>query len=114
MGGVINLQQSGPSYTSQDTFTGTGTGNIINATSNPCTQHSIQVVSTNAAATVWTVVLEGSLDGENFTPILTHNTAIGDKVVVFIATSPCLYVRSNTTSLTLGLATNIVVTILSV
>lgn len=100
--------------TRQDTYTGTGAGTIISLTDNPTKVHAIQVKGTGAAATSWTVLLEGSLDGVNFSTVLTHNATDGSTVFSGTALNACKYIRSNCTALSLGSASNIVVTILGV
>ncbi len=95
-----------------DTYTVTGTGTIVQP---PRTlkYFSIQLKGTVAGATSWTVTLEGSLDGTNFSTIITHSTADLDGSVKWsTSASPSLYFRSNCSALVLGGATNIVVTIL--
>lgn len=94
-----------------DTFTGTGNGTSVDATNNPFQSFGMQVIGTGATPTLWTLVLEGSVDGSNFTTILTHSTSLGISVNLWTGTSltPCRYVRSRVISLTLGTATNIVV-----
>lgn len=100
--------------TRSDTYTSTGNGTTVNVSTDPLESFSVQVKGTDAAATTWDVRLEGSLDGTNFTAILTHTNTTGDGVVLFSGTtdSPCLYFRSRCAGLVLGAATNIVVTIL--
>ena len=95
-------------------FTGTANGATVDATADPVTQFTVQVVGTGAGASVWDVRLEGSLDGTNFTTILSHTNATGDKVVLWsgLTLYPSRYFRSRVAGLTLGGATNIVVTIL--
>lgn len=97
-----------------DTFTAIGNGVTIDVSTKPVNSFSIEVKGTGGAATVWNVVLEGSLNNSDFTTILTHTSATGDGVILFSgsALSPVLFFRSRVVSLTLGVATNIVVTIL--
>ena len=96
-------------------YTATSSGDTI-GTSNVYKSFAIQVVSTDAAATAWNVVLEGSLDSVNFTTILTHTQATGDKAILFSGATlfPVKYFRSRVNSITLGSATNIVVYIIGV
>lgn len=82
-----------------------GAGNLVKT-------YSIVVKGTVVAPTLSTVNLEVSLDGTNWTVLLTVlqtldgiMTATGDVLV------PARFFRSNTTALTLGSATNIVVTV---
>ncbi len=102
--------------TRSDTFTTTTSGTTVDSSTNPVKTFSIQVKGTGAAASVWTVVLEGSNDNTNFTTLLSHGTATGDGITLFSGTTftPCLYYRSRCSALTLGGASNIVVTILGV
>lgn len=101
------------SFIHTDTFTtvtvGTtqdvGAGNLVKS-------YSIAVKGTGAIPSVSAVNLEVSLDGTNWTVLLSvlqtlDGTATSTGDVLF----PARYFRSNTTSLTLGSATNIVVTV---
>ncbi len=106
---------SSPNFaTRQDTFTATGTGTTVDKSAAPVTKFGIQIKGTGAAATLWTVNLEGSLDNVNFSTILSHVTGTGDGSVMWIGSleAPALYFRSKVIALTLGSATNIVATIL--
>lgn len=99
-----------------DTFTGTVTGETIALVSSPLKSFSIQVKGTGAAATSWDVRLEGSIDGQNFSQILQHTTTTGDGAVLYSGAtlSPSLFIRTRVSGLVLGLATNIIVSILGV
>jgi hypothetical protein len=103
-----------PSVTRSDVFTGIANGATLDASSKPMGSWSIQVKGTGAAPTSWNVVLEGSLNGVNFTIIATHSATDGSTVFSGAPKFPVLFVRSRVTALTLGTATNIVVTILGI
>ena len=98
----------------QDTFTTTGNGATLNVINQPIKYFAIQVKGTVAAPTGWSIVLEGSLDGIAFSTILTHSTATGDGVILWGGSNayPVLYFRSRVVSLTLGSATDVVVSLL--
>ena len=100
--------------TRTDTYTATGSGTTVNVSTAPTKSYSISVKGTGAAATTWDVRLEGSLDNVNFTQILQHTNVTGDGIIQYAGAtlSPSLYFRSRVAGLTLGSATNIVVTIL--
>jgi hypothetical protein len=103
--------------TSVDTYTtATSSGALVNTVRYPSRTYSIEVKSKGGVATAWTVVLEGSLDGVNFTPILTHSTADGDGTTKTTLANlfPMLFYHSRVTSLTLAPATSITVTIVGV
>lgn len=102
--------------TRSDTFTATGNGTTITATTTrPVKYFTVQVKGTGAVATAWDVRLEGSLNNADFTQIIAHTNVDGDAVVKWQGTAnPILYFRSRVAGLTLGSATNIVVTILGV
>jgi hypothetical protein len=98
-----------------DTYTATGTGTTTGTTNHCLTRFGIQVKGTGAAATSWAVAIEVSLDGTNFATIETHSSAGGDtdgSIVWSAGDVPAIYFRSKCISLTLGSATNIVVTII--
>ena len=111
--GTASLAVSNPFNAGSDTFTAPGNG-VTQSAFSGVKSFSIQVKGTGAAANAWNVVVEGSLDNVNFTPILVHNTATGDGVLLATTTSltPCLFFRSRCRTLTLGPATAIVVSIL--
>lgn len=122
-GGNLNVNVTNASVTTttapnfatrSDTFTTTGNGITVSKATAPVSRFSVSVKGTGAAATIWDVRLEGSLDNTNFTQILQHTTTTGDGVALYIGslTAPSLYFRSRCAGLTLGSATNIVVTIL--
>jgi hypothetical protein len=96
-----------------DTFTGTGNGTAVDSSAGAKQWFGIQVKGTGAAATSWTANLQASLDGTNYSTILTHaNTTDTDGSIAWISTpAPALYFRSNVSAVSLGSATNIVVTI---
>jgi len=96
-----------------NTFTSTGTGTAL-TTSLSFDQYALQVqVTGTATLTTWNVVLEGSLDGVNFSTILISTHTLGQGVIWGNGlTAPTIYIRSRVTNLFLGSATNIIVTIL--
>jgi len=105
----------GVSATRADTYTVPADGVTVNVSTKPVKCHAIQVKGTGAVADAWDVRLEGSLDNVNFTQILQHiNGTNTDGEVVFsgAALAPSLYFRSRVETITLGSATNVVVTVL--
>ena len=103
--------------TRADTFTGAGNGTQLDLSVRPCKAFALQVKGTGASPGAWSIVLEGSLDGTNYTTMLTHVSGTNsDGAVAWssAALMPALYVRSRCVSLTLGGATNVVATILGV
>lgn len=103
--------------TRSDTYTGVANGTQVDASAKPCTKFSLQVKGTGAVPTAWNIVLEGSLDGTNYTQILQHSDAnpLGanvDGATVWGTAGPFLYFRSRSqATLNLGSATNVVATI---
>jgi hypothetical protein len=99
-----------------DVYTVAANGTAVDVSLVPCSRFSMQVKGTGAAAGAWAAVLVGSLDGVNFnTTIVTHASADGDAdgATKMLATpSAVKYFRSRVDSLTLGGASNIVITIL--
>ncbi|GAC1501935.1 MAG: hypothetical protein NVS1B10_06430 [Candidatus Saccharimonadales bacterium] len=104
------------SPTSQtDTFTIAGNGITAGAASVGVKSFALSVAATGAV-TSWSVVLEGSLDGINYTTILTHTNTTGSGVTLFSGASfyPCINFRSRCTAIVLGTGTNVVATILGI
>lgn len=98
----------------QDTFTAAGLGTSVNVSEVPCNRFALQVKGTGAVPTSWEVVVEGSLNGSQYTTIATHKSGIdADGAVRWQSqATPSKYFRSQVVSLVLGSATNIVVDIL--
>jgi len=108
--GIVNIAAVNTLTT--DTFTTTGIG----ATYTPSISYrsfALQVKGTGATPTLWTVILEGSIDGVNFSTIMTHTQAILE-TILWTGTNfyPIIAYRVRTPVLTLGGASNIVVTLL--
>jgi hypothetical protein len=97
------------SFTDFPPITGLGPSDTVDVSDAPMVTWTLQVVGDPAAATLWEVVLEGSVDGVNFSDILKHTTLVGDGVNLFSGTTLFLakFYRVNTTVLTLGAATSI-------
>ncbi len=103
--------------TRADTYTIAASGTSVDAATRPIKYFGLQVKGTGASATSWTVLLEGSLDGTNFTEIFTHtNTTNSDGATAWSSAvaTPCLYIRSRCSAVVLGGASAIVATILGV
>lgn len=104
--------------TASNTFTAIGNGTTLDVSSRPLSSFAIQVNRTGGdATTTWTAVLEGSLDGINFTTILSHsNISPGVNSVLYSGStlSPSRFFRCRIDSLSLSSAVNIVCLILGV
>lgn len=87
------------------TTTGVQAGRLHGPGGKLLSKHAIQVKGTGAAATSWSVTLEGSLDDTNWTVLATHSATDGATVVV--VDKPALHVRVNVGSLSLSPATDI-------
>lgn len=108
--GMINMFNN-----RNDTFTSQTSGTTIDASFNPPKFYAMSVAQTGTV-TAWDVRLEGSLDNVTFTQILQHTNATGTGVTVWTAAGavqPVLYFRARCAGLTLGLGTNVIVTILA-
>lgn len=107
----------GPFFgTQQDIFTSTSPGVTFDASLAPCKSFALQIKKLGLV-TSWSVVLEGSLDGAEFSQILSHSSSSnsdGSMEWSGQLESPCLYFRSRCTALVLGAGTNIKATILGV
>ncbi len=101
-----------PNYDAfNQTFTAVGTSTVQNVSSKPVSTCSMQVDETGSV-TSYTVELEGSLDGTDFTPIMTDtNTSPGSGVMMVSGAQqyPLQYFETNVTALTLGSGTNVIV-----
>jgi len=84
-------------------FTANGSGDVVSAPGDEVfSKFAVQVKGVGGAATAWTVVVEGSIDGVNFTTLATHNTASGDGVLVMVVDKPCTHWRVTLSGLTLA------------
>lgn len=70
---------------------------------------SLEVATPSGAITSWSVNVEGSLDGVNWTSLVTHSANIGS--TVFAVDKPCNFMRANVTALSLGTAPSVTVII---
>jgi len=100
---------AGKGITIRETFAAATAGEAI-PSSLLLRRFSLQVVGSPVAADSWMVVIEGSLDGTNFSPILTHATGDGSDIsfsgaLVF----PSAYIRLRVAALNLGVATSLIV-----
>lgn len=77
----------------------------INTKSQPMKYYALEVKASTGAASAWDVRLEGSLDGSNWTGIMTHQTGDGDGTTK-VSTSPVIFpaawLRVRLNSLTFG------------
>jgi hypothetical protein len=96
-----------------NSFTAPGSGETVSIASG-VKSYSIMVKGVAVEANNWNVVLEGSLNGVDFTTILIHKKSTGNGVLLATETVliPSLFFRSRVTALNLGAATSINVTIL--
>jgi len=86
------------------TTTGPGT---YSGDSSLLSSFSLEVEQVGGTGATWTVNMEGSLDGNNWTPILTHtNTNPGNGLIESTGAGffPCRFRRINVISLSLGTA----------
>jgi hypothetical protein len=87
-------------------FTQNGSSDVVSAPGDEVfSKFAVQVKGVGGVATAWTVVVEGSIDGVNFTTIATHNTASGDGVLIQVVDKPCTHWRATLSGLTLAPAT---------
>jgi hypothetical protein len=106
-------------FTRSDAHTATGNGTALDMSAQGAKFYSLQVKGTGAAATAWEVILQGSLDGTNWTTLLTHRNDDSDPVVasadgqtIYLPVpTPMLHIRSRCVSVTLGSASNVTATI---
>lgn len=100
-------------YKQIDTFTSTGNGTTVDASFNPISNFTLSVTTTGPVS-LWTVILEGSIDGDNFSTMTIHTNLLGNGATIFpgVNVTPCLYFRVRCSALTLGLGTSVVVTTL--
>lgn len=93
-------------------YDATATDTAVDVSDVGYSKWALQVKGTGAAATSWTAVLQVSLDGTNFSTILTHTDSTDDdgSIVAIGTPFPALHYRTSVTALTLGSASAISVT----
>ena len=65
-----------PNTTQNDTFSSVSTGTVVNASAKPPRSFSLQVTGVGGIPNEWNVVLEGSLNGTDWTTLLTSSGAL--------------------------------------
>lgn len=95
-------------------ITGTGVANTADgkkqfAFPDAARTFAVSVSIPSGAITSWTVALEGSLDGVNWTALVTHNATIGS--TQWAVDKPVRMARVNVTALTLNTAPSISVNV---
>lgn len=90
-------------------FTATGIDASIGFANPPYKNFLLHVKGQGAAATSWTVTVEGSFDKASWFSILQHVTGDGDNGTTSggIGGGPIPYIRINVSALTLGSATSL-------
>ena len=78
----------------------------------PMRSSGMQVSIPSGAITSWTVALEGSLDGVNWTALVTHNATIGS--TQWAIDKPVSFIRVNPSALALNTAPSISVLVVAV
>lgn len=73
---------------------------------------AVEVAIPSGAITSWTVNLEGSLDGVNWTQLISHTATIGS--TQWAVDKPVVFVRVNVATLVLNTAPSITVVVLAV
>lgn len=91
--------------------TTTGVVQILGAEKAFFKDYALQIKGVGAGATSWSVTVDVSLDGSNWTTVLTHNATDGS--VASVVDKPGAWIRINVGSLTLGSATAITCTLIA-
>jgi len=94
-------------------FTTTGTSEEIDCTERPISQFSIQATS-SGSPTLWTAILEGSINGSNWDSMITNTNVIGLNIIQVTPIGPVRYFRVRVTSLTLLSAPSININVFGV
>jgi hypothetical protein len=87
-------------YVVTDKFTAADTS--IAVTVHGSSKFGFQVWASDTTATAWSIVLEGSLNNEDWTTLITHANTDGDGKVLWTVDKPCVYMRAKLVSVTLG------------
>ena len=98
-----------------DSFAGVGVSPPVDVSDKPVRSFSIQVAGVGGTPTAWSVELQTSLDGVNYSEIMTHDnlTYVSGEVLHSGANlAPTLYFRAEVKTLTLAPATSLTVGII--
>ena len=110
--GIVSIANAGSAPNISVPYAGivaTGPSAVTDVSANPMSSFTLQVTGVGGVATLWSVTIEGSLDGTTFSEIITHTSQLGDGENLYSGTTlfPVNYFRINVTALTLGPATSI-------
>jgi hypothetical protein len=116
-GGTVSVSTAGTAPNVNISYPGVsslGPSVATDVSDRPMSSFTLQVVGVPSPATLWEIVLEGSIDGVTFSEIMKHTTNVGDGKNLYSGTTlfPVNYFRVNTTILTLGPATSLTVNLL--
>lgn len=76
-----------------------GAGTAVDMSSNPMASFGIFVIKDGGTTlTGFTVLLEGSLDNANWTTLVSNSSVSGNPQLVWVASKPVFYMRSNATA----------------
>lgn len=102
------------SSTDFDLLTGTGPSAVVDVSQSPMVTWTLQITGVPVAASAWSVALEGSTDGINFSEIIKHTTLTGNAVNLYSGTTLFLtkYYRINVILLSLGPASSITASVI--
>ncbi len=85
-----------------------------NLQANPVKNYSLQVRGSTGTVTSWTVALEVSIDGINFSPVVSHATADGDGVIktstAYPGGFPATWMRIRTAAISTSAVKTLVIT----
>jgi hypothetical protein len=81
------------------TFSSATSGCVTDLRDMPMKHFSLQAYSSFDAATTYTALLEGSLDGSSYTTILSRTNAIPDLTTATTTATPYRFVRLRTSAL---------------
>lgn len=78
-----------------------GAGTVVDMSTNPMASFGIFVIKDGGTTlTAFTVLLEGSLDNANWTTLVSNSSVSGNPQLVWVASKPVFYMRSNVSTLT--------------
>lgn len=89
----------------EETFSGIGNGTVLDMSLQPAKYFSLQVRQESGLALLWSVLLEVSLNGSEWSTIASHTNvaqSLGDIVLPQIVPYPARYLRFRVTGVTVG------------
>lgn len=113
---AINYLKGTPSTSIEksEIFTTAATGSTVQVSGSASMKYFSLSVRSTGVVLAWSIILEGSLDGVNFSAVAKHTNLLGSGATIFpgVNVTNCTYFRMRCESIVLGLGTNVIATVI--